>query len=87
MNVGAASWIASVVADESDPASRCTRFSLDDREITGTRSKLAANAYARLFDDLFGLEVVIVRLMMVYGPGQAAFDGTWRPGDVTPADF
>jgi hypothetical protein len=23
----------------------------------------------------------------IYGPGQAAFDGTWRPGDVTPAHF
>jgi hypothetical protein len=20
----------------------------------------------------------------IYGPGQAAFDGTWRPGDLTP---
>lgn len=33
-------------------------------------SKWAANAYARMFGDLFGLEVVIVRLFMVYGPGQ-----------------
>ncbi len=23
----------------------------------------------------------------IYGPGQAAFDGTWRPGDVTPEHF
>lgn len=34
-------------------------------------SKWAANAYARMFGDLFGLETVIVRLFMVYGPGQA----------------
>jgi nucleoside-diphosphate-sugar epimerase len=30
----------------------------------------AGNAYARMFNDLFGLEAVIVRLFMVYGPGQ-----------------
>jgi len=33
-------------------------------------SKWAGNAYARMFNDLFGLEAVIVRLFMVYGPGQ-----------------
>lgn len=37
-------------------------------------SKWAANAYVRMFNDLFGLETVIVRLFMVYGPGQN--DGT-----------
>lgn len=37
-------------------------------------SKWAANAYVRMFGELFGLEVVIVRLFMVYGPGQN--DGT-----------
>lgn len=33
-------------------------------------SKWAANAYVRMFNDQFGLETVIVRLFMVYGPGQ-----------------
>lgn len=33
-------------------------------------SKWAANAYARMFESLFDLDVVIVRLFMVYGPGQ-----------------
>lgn len=33
-------------------------------------SKWAANAYVRMFGDQFGLETVIARLFMVYGPGQ-----------------
>jgi len=33
-------------------------------------SKWAADAYARMFDALFGLPVVILRPSMVYGPGQ-----------------
>lgn len=27
------------------------------------------------------------RSEVVAGQGQAAFDGSWRPGDITPADF
>lgn len=37
-------------------------------------SKWAANAYVRMYGDLFDLETAIVRLFMVYGPGQN--DGT-----------
>ena len=37
-------------------------------------AKTAASAYARLFDQLFGLPVVNLRVFMVYGPGQR--DGT-----------
>jgi nucleoside-diphosphate-sugar epimerase len=33
-------------------------------------AKLAANAYGRMFHALFGLPVVILRVFMVYGPGQ-----------------
>ena len=33
-------------------------------------SKWAADAYARMFGALFGLQVVTLRLSMVYGPGQ-----------------
>jgi nucleoside-diphosphate-sugar epimerase len=34
-------------------------------------SKWAARAYGRMFDELFGLQVVNLRVFMVYGPGQA----------------
>jgi UDP-glucose 4-epimerase len=37
-------------------------------------AKTAASAYARLFDQLYGLPVVNLRVFMVYGPGQQ--DGT-----------
>jgi UDP-glucose 4-epimerase len=37
-------------------------------------AKTAASAYARLFDQLYGLPVVNLRVFMVYGPGQR--DGT-----------
>jgi UDP-glucose 4-epimerase len=37
-------------------------------------AKAAASAYARLFDQLYGLQVVNLRVFMVYGPGQR--DGT-----------
>jgi UDP-glucose 4-epimerase len=37
-------------------------------------SKTATSAYARLFDQLYGLPVVNLRVFMVYGPGQQ--DGT-----------
>ena len=37
-------------------------------------AKAAASAYARLFDRLYGLPVVNLRVFMVYGPGQR--DGT-----------
>src|SRR5262249_37146464 len=33
-------------------------------------SKSACSTYARMFQSLYGLPVVIARLMMVYGPGQ-----------------
>jgi nucleoside-diphosphate-sugar epimerase len=33
-------------------------------------SKWAANGYARLFNELYELPVIVARLMMVYGPGQ-----------------
>ena len=33
-------------------------------------AKMAANAYGRMFHALFGLPVVILRVFMVYGPGQ-----------------
>jgi nucleoside-diphosphate-sugar epimerase len=33
-------------------------------------SKWAADGYARMFDDMMGLPTVILRLSMVYGPGQ-----------------
>ncbi len=33
-------------------------------------SKFAATTYARMFHALYGLPVVVARLMMVYGPGQ-----------------
>ena len=33
-------------------------------------AKLAANAYGRMFNALFGLPVVILRVFMVYGPAQ-----------------
>jgi len=34
-------------------------------------AKAAASAYGRMFHALFGLSVVILRVFMVYGPGQA----------------
>lgn len=34
-------------------------------------SKLAATSYGRMFHALYGLPVVVARLFMVYGPGQA----------------
>jgi UDP-glucose 4-epimerase len=34
-------------------------------------AKQAATAYARMFHALFGIPVVVLRLFMVYGPGQA----------------
>lgn len=34
-------------------------------------SKLAATSYARMFYALYGLPVVVARMFMVYGPGQA----------------
>jgi UDP-glucose 4-epimerase len=37
-------------------------------------AKAAASAYAQLFDQLYGLPVVNLRVFMVYGPGQ--WDGT-----------
>lgn len=33
-------------------------------------AKWAASAYARMFEALYGLHVVLVRIAMVYGPGQ-----------------
>jgi nucleoside-diphosphate-sugar epimerase len=33
-------------------------------------AKFAATAYARMFRDLYGLEVAILRVFMLYGPGQ-----------------
>lgn len=62
---------------------RCNRVvltgSLEEPEPTGEWSvpsspyaaaKLAANSYGRMFNALFDLPVVILRVFMVYGPGQ-----------------
>jgi len=40
-------------------------------------AKVAGGAYARMFHEVFGLRVVVVRPFMVYGPGQS-------PGKVIP---
>lgn len=53
--------------------------SLEEPEATGepaipsspyAAAKFAASAYGRMFNALFGLSVVILRVFMVYGPGQ-----------------
>lgn len=36
-----------------------------------TPAKAAGAAYARMFHQVFGLSVVVVRIFMVYGPGQS----------------